>query len=274
MSHILDAFKLVSHYINDLTINDVAITITDTEKYIDFVKGKTIPQLAVKGEPIYKGSIVGECIRTGKRIVKKVPKEVRGFSYIACGVPVEEDGQIVGAVSFVMSTDKQDKLLELTKKISNNLEELTNTSQVVEDSAENLSEVAKKVEGVTGKLVQNIDETDSIINIIHNLAKQTNLLGLNAAIEAARVGKEGKGFEVVAEEIRKLATDSSNSINKIEEILKGIKDSSISQNEVIEQIQKVVEVQKNTVTIVNSSLQELYSGVNVLVDYAEDLSEE
>jgi hypothetical protein len=274
MIDIIEAFKMVSPYINDLTINDVAVTITDKEKYVDFIKGKDIPQLAVTGEPIYKGSVVGECLKTGKRVVKKVPKEVRGFPYIACGVPVYENDEMVGAVSFVMTIDKQEKLLDLSKQLSNGLEDLTHTSQTLEESSSSLGNVANTVNEVTEKLIGNIEETDKILNIIQNISKQTNLLGLNAAIEAARVGKEGKGFEVVAGEIRKLAVDSSNSIKKIEEILKAIKDTSETQNEVIENIQNIVDIQNKAVQIVNSSLQELYASVNLLVSYAESLSEE
>ncbi|MCR2043245.1 methyl-accepting chemotaxis protein [Anaerosalibacter massiliensis] len=274
MAKILEAFQMVAPYINDLTINDVAVTITDREKYIDFIKGDEIPQLAVEGEVIYEGSVVGECIKNGRRVIRKVPKEVRGFPYIACGVPVRENGEIVGAVSFVLTIDKQEQLLKLAENLSEGLEELTNTSQTIEDSAYNLLEVTNKVNGITNELMGNIDETDNIINIIQKISKQTNLLGLNASIEAARVGKEGKGFEVVAEEIRKLAISSSDSINKIEKILEGIKDTSNTQNEVMEEMRKITNLQEKTIRTINSSLQELYSNVTILVDYAKDLSEE
>ena len=162
----------------------------------------------------------------------------------------------------------------MAENLSEGLEELTNTSQTIEDSAYNLLEVTNKVNGITNELMGNIDETDNIINIIQKISKQTNLLGLNASIEAARVGKEGKGFEVVAEEIRKLAISSSDSINKIEKILEGIKDTSNTQNEVMEEMRKITNLQEKTIRTINSSLQELYSNVTILVDYAKDLSEE
>jgi methyl-accepting chemotaxis protein len=64
-----------------------------------------------------------------------------------------------------------------------------------------------------------VKETDSILKFIRDVATQTNLLGLNAAIEATRAGEYGRGFNVVADEVRKLAVMSVDSAKKIENIL-------------------------------------------------------
>ncbi|NLC18593.1 MAG: HAMP domain-containing protein, partial [Clostridiales bacterium] len=83
-----------------------------------------------------------------------------------------------------------------------------------------------KYTNAVGESIQQLaamaDEIRNIVGVINNIANQTNLLSLNASIEAARAGDEGRGFAVVAEEIRKLAEQSGSSAGKIEDLVKSI----------------------------------------------------
>ena len=76
-------------------------------------------------------------------------------------------------------------------------------------------------------LRKSVEEASGIITIINGIANQTNLLSLNASIEAARAGEAGRGFSVVADEIRKLSAQSKESAEKISNLLNGMEDESI-----------------------------------------------
>lgn len=93
-----------------------------------------------------------------------------------------------------------------------------------------IDQSVKKAENVISALESKSKDITQILGVINGIADQTNLLALNAAIEAARAGESGRGFSVVAEEVRKLAVQSANSAKEIENLIKEIvQDIDVSQ---------------------------------------------
>ena len=104
-----------------------------------------------------------------------------------------------------------DTALEGTKAIKTTIEQMARIGEKTENAAE-----------VIHALSQYSKEIDKIVGIISSIADQTNLLALNAAIEAARAGDAGRGFSVVAEEVRKLAEQSAQSTKEIVDLIKNV----------------------------------------------------
>lgn len=152
---------------------------------------------------------------------------------ISVGVGGVADGLMVQATETDKSNEKMQRFAE---RLENIHEETAMMSGAIDDAEEaiaqgqviigDLNEKAQSTAEITGILVENVNgvqrhsvEIEGIIDTINGIAEQTNLLSLNASIEAARAGENGRGFAVVAEEIRKLADQSANAANEVQQRL-------------------------------------------------------
>ena len=136
------------------------------------------------------------------------------------------------------------------------------TNRLINESVRILStlgdkarETTKATDSVKSSVSALLDETgkiNSFVNVIKNISSQTHLLSLNASIEAARAGESGRGFSVVAEEIRALATESSKSAGEIKKLVDGINAQTDSSVGSVDMAQNIVDEQFE---LVNSSIK-------------------
>merc|ERR1712157_277187 len=105
-------------------------------------------------------------------------------------------------------------------------------AQTIKDIQSQASDVDASVQ-VIAELAQASEEISGVMEVIRNIAEQTNLLALNAAIEAARAGEQGRGFAVVADEVRSLASRTQQSTEEIQSTIEQLQNAAHSAVEVM-----------------------------------------
>jgi methyl-accepting chemotaxis protein len=131
--------------------------------------------------------------------------------------------------------------------------------RIVDDAIGSINDLAGTVEdaaGVIHSLGQDAEKIDSVMDVIRGIAEQTNLLALNAAIEAARAGEQGRGFAVVADEVRTLATRTQESTREIQQMIERLQEASRKAVEVMDsgrkRAQSTVEAANGARTTLNT----------------------
>ncbi len=162
-------------------------------------------------------------------------------------------------------------------------------TQVVKSSQETIHRLTGQIEATAGKiqvLKDNSENIGSVMEVIRSIAEQTNLLALNAAIEAARAGEQGRGFAVVADEVRSLAQKTQTSTEEIESIImqlqKAADEAHQSMNTSISSVQETIDTAskveealdliKGNVTTINDMNHQIATAANEQSSVANEVS--
>jgi methyl-accepting chemotaxis protein len=226
------------------------------------------------GHQLNSNDFAMKAIISKKMVSKEINEEkYGGIVYIASYPIFNEDNsnEVVATLGIVMPKKTEKQIRELANDLN---EKIVNISAALEE----LSASAMNIHSSENELNLDIEDisilTDSINEIsefIKQVANQTNLLGLNAAIEAAHVGDLGRGFGVVASEIRKLAEQSKGTVPKINELTKLIQDKIDATSELSRSIVATSQEQSAATEQININIEQISRLSNELNEISQNL---
>lgn len=266
---VIEGFSHFAPIFAEVFPEGVFIFITDTNKIINTQGSKKFNLDKIStGYELRGTDIAYKAIQEGTFQSEYVDESRHGVPTLIISYPLfdEEDDTIVGTLTVIIPRAIENQLRNMAENLKSNLVGMSSGMQELAANAFEMQSGEQILNDNINEILSLAGQIDNMSNYIKKMADQTNMLGLNAAIEASRVGEAGRGFSVVASEIRKLSENSKETAPKIKDITNKIKDKI---DELIKKSNKSLTSSQNQ----SSSMQEIAAGVQEITAMSEELEE-
>lgn len=221
----LDALCIAVPYIHKVLKGEAIVAVADKKKDTveRYLPGRRVDSGYRDGERVNPGDNNVYIAFSGKNADVYIDRSVYGVPIKAFAFPILEGREVVGALAIGLPVENEEQLKEYMDTMKGIIDSLQDRVHIIAAHSEELSATSEEISEQSEHALKDSEKTNEITSLIKSISQQTNLLGLNAAIEAARAGQHGAGFSIVAQEVRKLSLQTAGATGQIEDSLSNIK---------------------------------------------------
>lgn len=229
----------------------------ETQSVVKYLRGARIDAGYKDGQQVNQSDNNIQMAFRGQKADIVVPKEVYGVPFNAFSFPILEDGKIVGALGFGNPVDNKVKLERYMHNMEDIISNLQDNIHTLASHSEELAATSEEIDKQAQIALTDAEKSNEVTSLIKGISRQTNLLGLNASIEAARAGQHGAGFNIVAQEVRKLSSETSTATENIERSLANINANLLNLKDNMGQITSASHEQAQLIQSFSEVIEEL-----------------
>ncbi|OWA35523.1 chemotaxis protein [Saccharibacillus sp. O16] len=249
---------------------EVSIAICDHEQFIAYWPSKEI-NLGIKaGQRLQEGEPLLVSIRQDQVLRADVPAEYYGFAFTGTATPIKDkQGRILGGLA--VQVRRHSELIDIADRIAESLSGASERIMQIAAGSGGLTNLSGELLELSRRAEQNTHGADGVVRMIKEVADQTHMLGINAAIEAAHAGEKGAGFGIVAAEIRKLSGQTVTSTNSIRDTLGMFKQLTAEISTSIERIADTGRDQASSTEELSTMIEQIREMALKLNQFAKQL---
>ncbi|MBQ6537506.1 MAG: hypothetical protein IJL75_01215 [Eubacterium sp.] len=219
-NEVLQRYIQVVPVVKDAMGMDIMMSITNGEEFLAYWPGRKMVADIKVGDKLSHDDPMWTSFTTGKKLEQICPADVYGFAFKAITIAIKDGRDIVGTMGIAISMETETFTKEASDKLLESLNVVQGEMTQFDKLGSSIKAVSDYIGELTVQIAANIKEIQTFAKEIQKISNNTNMLALNASIEAARNGEAGKGFAVVATQMGVLAGDTKSSSEKILDILK------------------------------------------------------